>query len=158
MLDLQGREGVAARALEFTILTAARTGEVLGARVSEFDLAEGIWRVPAARMKGGRAHSVPLSRRALEIVTALHGERQGEFVFPGQKRGQPLSGAVLKNLLRRMKVGLVTVHGFRSSFRDWAADTTHFSHEVCEAALAHTSAARLREPIDGQICSRKGGS
>ena len=138
MLDLQGREGVAARALEFTILTAARTGEVLGARTSEFDLAEGIWRVPAARMKGGRPHSVPLSRRALEIVTALHEERQGEFVFPGQKRGQPLSGAVLKNLLRRMKVGLVTVHGFRSSFRDWAADTTHFSHEACEAALAHT--------------------
>src|SRR5262249_14658123 len=135
--DLQGRQATAALALEFAILTAARSGEVLGARWAEFDLERAIWTVPAARMKAGREHRVPLSRRALKIVKTLHEARDSDFVFPGQKAGKPLSVMALEMVLRRMSIEDATVHGFRSAFRDWAAECTNFTNEVCEAALAH---------------------
>ena len=137
--DLQSREATAALALEFTILTAARRGEVLGARRDEFDLERAVWTVPADRMKAGREHRVPLSGRAVAIVKALRQAAEGrEFVFAGHKPGKPLSGEALGMVLRRMKLDDVTVHGFRSAFRDWAAECTNFTNEVCEAALAHT--------------------
>jgi integrase len=133
---LQAREGSAARALEFAILTAARSGEVLGARWTEFDLGRGVWTVPATRMKAGREHRVPLPRRTLNIL-AMYTNRNGDFVFAGQKPGSPLSVMALEMVLRRMKIENATVHGFRSAFRDWAAECTNFPNEVCEAALAH---------------------
>ncbi|MGH6673876.1 MAG: tyrosine-type recombinase/integrase [Xanthobacteraceae bacterium] len=135
--DVQSRQATAARALEFAILTAARSGEVLGARWEEIDLDRAVWTVPATRMKAGREHRVPLSRRAAKIVRAIHDARKGDFVFPGDKPDKPLSVMALAMVLRRMKVGGVTVHGFRSAFRDWAAECTNFTNEVCEAALAH---------------------
>jgi integrase len=137
MADLQSRHATAALALEFAVLTAARSGEVLGARWDELDLASSVWTVPAHRMKAGYEHRVPLSRRALKIVKTLHETRDGDFVFLGQKPGKSLSVMALEMVLRRMKVDAVTVHGFRSSFRDWAAECTNFTNEVCEAALAH---------------------
>jgi integrase len=137
MTNLQARQAVAARALEFAILTAARSGEVLGARWEEFDLDQAVWTVPATRMKGGREHRVPLSQCALKIVKAMHEARNCDFVFPGQRPGKPLSVMALEMVLRRMKIQNATVHGFRSAFRDWAAERTNFSNEVCEAALAH---------------------
>jgi integrase len=124
-------------ALEFSILTAARSGEVLGAQWNEFDLDHAVWTVPAKRMKAGREHRVPLSKRALKIVKAMHGTRDGDFVFPGQQPGKPLSVMALEMVLRRMKIKDATVHGFRSAFRDWAAERTNFTNEACEAALAH---------------------
>lgn len=135
MGDLRKREAVAALALEFTILTAARSGEVLGARWEEVDLAKAIWTVPAGRMKAGKEHRVPLSPRAVEILKATQ-LFEKEWLFPTAKGGQ-LSGMAMAMLLRRMKVE-VTVHGFRSAFRDWAAERTNYAHEVCEMALAHT--------------------
>ena len=135
--DLQSRQATAALALEFAILTAARSGEALRARWEEFDLDHAVWVVPAKRMKAGREHRVPLSRRAHKIVKAMHEARDGDFVFPGQKSGKPLSEMALEMVLRRMKIDDVTVHGFRSAFRDWAAECTDFPNEVCEAALAH---------------------
>jgi integrase len=137
MGDLQARQATAALALEFAVLTAARSGEVLGARWDEFDLDRAIWTIPAARMKAGREHRVPLSKRALKIVKAMQEARDGDFVFPGQKAGKPLSVMALEMVLRRMKIEGVTVHGFRSAFRDWSAECTNFTNEVCEAALAH---------------------
>jgi integrase len=135
--SLHARNGAAARALEFAILTAARSGEVLGARWVEFDLERAVWTIPATRMKAGREHRIPLSRRALGVVKAMHERRNGDFVFAGEKPGQPLSVMALQMVLRRMKIEGATVHGFRSAFRDWAAECTNFTNEVCEAALAH---------------------
>jgi len=135
--DLRSRSATAALALEFTILTSARSGEVLGARWSEFDLDRAIWLVPAERMKAAREHRVPLSPRALRIVTDLGNSRSNDFVFPGEKAGRPLSGMSLEMVLRRMNIANATVHGFRSTFRDLAAECTNFPSEVCEAALAH---------------------
>jgi integrase len=143
LLTYDGAVPTAALALEFTILTAARSGEVLGARWDEFDLERAVWTVPARRMKAGREHRVPLSGRALAIVKALRQAEGGELVFTGHKPGRPLSGMALEMLLRRMKVDDVTVHGFRSAFRDWAAECTNFTNEVCEAALAHTVANKV---------------
>jgi integrase len=137
MSDLQARQATAALALEFAILTAARSGEALGARWEEFDLDRAVWTVPATRMKAGREHRVPLSRRALKLIKAAPVARDGDFVFPGQKPGRSLSVMALEMVLRRMKIDGVTVHGFRSAFRDWAAESTNFTNEVCEAALAH---------------------
>lgn len=137
MTDLQAREATAALALEFAVLTAARSGEVLGARWQEFDLDLAMWTVPANRMKAGREHRVPLSRPALKIVKEMHEVRDADFVFPGQQPGKPLSVMALEMVLRRMHIENATVHGFRSSFRDWAAEHTNFANEVCEAALAH---------------------
>ena len=139
MASLRKRDAVAALALEFTILTAARSGEALGARWDEIDFQNAIWTVPAARMKGGRAHRVPLSRRALVILKKLHTARTGEYIFPGQRPGKPLSGMAMEMILRRMKADGATVHGFRSSFRDWCGEVSTFPREVAEAALAHVA-------------------
>jgi integrase len=134
---LRSRDATAALALEFAILTAARSGEVLGARWDEFDLDAALWTVPAARMKAGIEHRVPLSSRALAIIKKMHENRSGDFVFPGGKPDKSLSSMALEMVLRRMKITDVTVHGFRSSFRDWAGDRTAFPRDVVEAALAH---------------------
>ncbi|MCC6924421.1 site-specific integrase [Novosphingobium sp.] len=132
---LHQREAVAALALEFTILTAARTGEVIGGKWDEVDLDKAIWTIPASRMKAGKEHRVPLSPRAVEILKATQGLRK-EWLFPANKGGS-MSGMAMSMLLRRMKVD-VTVHGFRSGFRDWSAECTGYAHEVAEMALAHT--------------------
>ena len=138
MANLRARQSSAALALEFAILTAARSGEVLGTRWEEFDLDQAVWTVPPARMKDAREHRVPLSRPALNILKAMQDCRNGDFVFPGQKVDKPsLSVTALQMVLRRMRVEGVTVHGFRSAFRDWAAECTNCPNEVCEAALAH---------------------
>jgi integrase len=133
---LRVMQGVGPRALEFAILTAGRSGEVLGARWGEIDLPEKVWTVPATRMKAGKEHRVPLSDRAMAILGELHRARISDFVFPGIKRGCPLNNTALEAVLRRAKVD-VTTHGFRSSFRDWAGDRTAFARDVVEAALAH---------------------
>jgi integrase len=135
---LRVRQSMAALALEFAILTASRPGEVLGARREEFDLNDALWTVSGARMKGGRQHQVPLSPRAVEIVQEAMLLGEG-LVFPGRKRGQPMAPGVFTEMMRRMKV-TVTAHGFRSSFRDWVGDTTAFSRDVVESALAHAIA------------------
>jgi integrase len=135
--QLRERDGLAAMALEFCILTATRSGEVLGARWFEIDLPGKVWTVPAERMKAAREHRIPLSERALGILEKLGKARTGEFVFPGQSARRPLSNMAMEMTLRRMKMDSVTVHGFRSAFRDWAGNETHFAREVAEAALAH---------------------
>lgn len=134
---LRAKEATAALALEFCILTAARSGEVLGARWSEIDMDKKIWTVPADRMKAGREHRVPLSGPAVLILKELAKTKAGDFVFAGQARGKPLSNMAMEMVLRRMKVEDATVHGFRSSFRDWAGNVTGFAREVVETALAH---------------------
>jgi integrase len=137
---LREQEGIAARALEFLILTATRTGEVIGARWDEFGLDEKLWTVPGVRMKAGKEHRVPLSARALAIIDEMKAARVNdhEFVFPGGRPGKPLSNMAMLKVLQRMDRGDLTAHGFRSSFRDWAAERTGFPHEVAEMALAHT--------------------
>jgi integrase len=137
MVKLRARQSIAARALEFAILTAARSGEVFGARWEEFDFDNAVWTVPATRMKAGREHRVPLAPRVVVIVQAMHESRKNDLVFPGLKPGKPLSPPSLVLVLRQVGIENVTVHGFRSAFRDWAAERTAFPHEVCEAALSH---------------------
>ncbi|UHC19447.1 tyrosine-type recombinase/integrase [Methylobacterium currus] len=134
--DLRKRRASSALALEFTILTAARIGEVLGCRWGEIDRERKIWTVPKDRMKAGREHRVPLSDRTLEILAAAETVRRGEFVFASHRADRPLSNMVFDALLTRMGVK-ATTHGFRSSFRDWAGEMTAFPREVAEAALAH---------------------
>jgi integrase len=129
------RQGMAARALEFVILTATRTGEVIGARWSEIDMAAKVWVIPPERMKAKREHRVPLSRRAIEILEAL--PREADFVFPGTQKGAAISNMAMGQLLKRMKRTDITVHGFRSTFRDWAAETTNYPNDVVEMSLAH---------------------
>lgn len=138
---LRAREGVACRCLEFAILTAARSGEALGARWSEIDTVARVWVIPAARMKAQREHRVPLTARALAILDemrALRVTEGAEFVFSGQRPSRPLSSMALEMVLRRMKVADdATAHGFRSSFRDWAGNRTSFPRELAEHSLAH---------------------
>jgi integrase len=130
-------EGVGARALEFLILTATRTGEVLGARWSEINLRGKLWTIPAARMKAGKEHVVPLSPRAVEILEGLKPDAPEGFVFPGRDGKKPLSNMAFLMLLRRMGRDDLTGHGFRSTFRDWAGDRSAFDHQTIEFALAH---------------------
>jgi integrase len=137
MAAVRQQEGIAARALEFAILTAARTGEVIGARWDEINIADRLWTIPATRMKAGKEHRVPLSDAALAIIRAMSGLRQGAFVFPGGRTDRPISNMAMLMLLRRMGRGDLTAHGFRSTFRDWAAERTAFPAEVAEMALAH---------------------
>jgi integrase len=134
--QLRAREAMAALALEFAMLTATRTSEVLGATWGEVDLGKAIWTIPAARMKAGKEHRVPLSSRAVEILETVKPLGKSGWLFPSD-RGGKLSGMAMAMLLRRMRLD-VTVHGFRSGFRDWAAECTAYPHEVCEMALAHT--------------------
>ena len=136
---LRDRDGIAAHALEFTILTAARTKEVRGARWDEIDSEARIWTVPAARMKGNRVHRVPLSGRVLEVLETLSKGRTGDLIFPSSRPDRPLSEMAMAMVLRRMNILDITVHGFRSSFRDWAGDCTQFPRELAEAALAHVA-------------------
>jgi integrase len=135
--QLRDREATAALALEFCILTAARTGEVLGAKWSEIDLEKKLWTVPPARMKAGREQRVPLPPRAISILESLAQTKVGEHVFTGQQTDKPMSSMAMEMMLRRMKVQDATVHGFRSSFRDWAGNESSFPREIIEAALAH---------------------
>ena len=137
MAALRLQEGVASRALDFLILTAARTSEATGARWQEIDMGSATWIVPAERIKAGKEHRVPLSTPALAIVRAMAEARQGEFVFPGGRRGRPLTNMAMAGVLERMGLDEITVHGFRSSFRDWAAERTNYPREVAEMALAH---------------------
>jgi integrase len=137
MADLRARQSTAALALEFCILTASRSSEVLNAEWSEFDLERKVWTIPANRMKAGHAHRIPLTDRALDILKSLPKLEGNPHVFPGNARGKPLSGMAMAMQLRRMKRENITVHGFRSTFRDWASEQTSFPHETCEHALAH---------------------
>ena len=138
MAALKREEGVAALALQFTVMTAARTGEVIGAKWSEINFDDETWTVPAERMKAAREHRVPLSKPALTILRERHKAAAGrEYVFPGGQKRKPLSNMAMLQTLRRMERGDLTVHGFRSSFRDWAAERTTYPAEVAEAALAH---------------------
>lgn len=142
IIELRSRDATAALALEFLILTAARSGEVIGARWSEFDLAAKVWSLPGERMKSGRPHRVPLGKRAVEILTDMAEAKTGSYIFPGPKPGKdgdnaPLSSMAFAMLLRRMKRDGVTTHGFRSAFRDWAGSVSQFPRELAEEALAH---------------------
>ncbi len=136
MVKLRTREGVAAKALEFTILTAARSGEVRGATWAEFDLKAGIWTIPAERMKAGKEHRVPLSASAIRILRPQPNQDQLELVFPAA-RGGKLSDMAMTSVMRRMEVNAVP-HGFRSTFRDWARERTNYPRDLAEQALAHT--------------------
>lgn len=136
VLRLRKAAAMAARALEFTILTVARSGETLGATWKEIDFKGKLWNVPKERMKAGEPHTVPLSAAALSILEGLYGERQGDFIFSRDGK-KPISDMAMMMLLRRMKQTEITVHGFRSGFRDWCGDATSFPREVAEAALAH---------------------
>lgn len=144
MKNLRGRTAVAARALEFTILTAARSGEARGMTWGEVDLNEKLWTVPANRMKAQAQHEVPLSDAALEILQAMkeEGLKAEDYVFPAP-RGGSLSDMALSQLLKRMEYSHITVHGFRSTFRDWAGEKTQFGREEIEMALAHTVASSV---------------
>jgi integrase len=137
LVRLSAVPGVSARCLEFTILTAARTGEAIGATWGEIDVERRLWIVPAHRMKAQREHRVPLSDRALVILSEMEAARQGEFVFLGNRARKPLSNMALSMVLRRMGIKDATAHGFRSAFRDWSAERTSFPHELSEMALAH---------------------
>ena len=139
MASLKAQEGNGALAMQFTILTAARTREVTEAKWKEFDLDAGVWTIPDTRMKAGREHRVPLPKAAVAILRVR--EKSGDksvFVFPGSKHGNAISNMAMLQTLRRMGRGDLTVHGFRSTFRDWSAEQTAFAREVAEAALAHT--------------------
>jgi len=137
--DLDHLDGMAALALRFVVLTAARSGEVRGARWSEIDMGEAIWTVPAERIKAGREHRVPLSPAALAVLDQVRPLAAGDddLVFPGARAGRPLSDVAVAKVLRRLGRDGATVHGFRSAFRDWAAERTSFAGDVAEAALAH---------------------
>ena len=144
---LRAQHNTAARCLEFVILTQPRSGEVLrsvregqieGMRWTEIDWEARVWTVPGIRMKNGKEHRKPLSSRALEILREMHEGKRGEFVFPGLDDDKPLSEMALEMLLRRMNVKPATVHGFRSTFRDWAWETTSFPGAMAETALSHT--------------------
>lgn len=173
--ELRQRDALAAMALEFTILTAARTGEVLGATWAEIDLSGKVWTIPKERMKGGREHRVPLCDRSITILEkAKLLRRKDDLVWPAAAEGKALSNMAMAVLLnRRMGRDSVTVHGFRSSFRDWAGNATNFPRELAEAALAHAigdeterayrrddAVARRRKLMDAwaAYCEPKAGS
>lgn len=136
MAALRARKPLSARALQFTILTAARTSEALKAKWGEFDLENKVWTVPAERMKAGKEHRVPLSDAAIEAISPQRGPE--EWVFPSAKPGAPITGAAMDKQLKLLDRDDVTIHGFRSTFRDWAWEATEHPREVAEAALAHT--------------------
>lgn len=138
MEKLRAMDGVSPRALEFAILTATRTGETVNARRAEVDFTAKMWTIPGERMKAGKEHRVPLSDRALEILEELPADEGDGFLFIGDKKGKPLSNMALLMTLRRMEREDLTTHGFRSSFRDWAAEQTAYPNELVEMALAHT--------------------
>jgi integrase len=134
MTKLREGDSMAAKALELQILTATRPGEVVGAMWSEFDLRGKIWTIPAERMKANKEHTIPLSPQAVELLKSI--PRVTKFVFPGVKLDKCMTTAAAMNLLKRIEPG-ITAHGFRSTFRDWAADQTGYAREVIEHAMAH---------------------
>ena len=138
--ELRTRSGYSALGLEFLILTAARTGEIIGAKWSEIDLERTVWTIPSDRMKAGAEHRVPLSSRAIEILKSINSNRNPEeYIFCGWKRNTGLSNNAFLALLKKMQRSDITPHGFRSTFRDWAAEEAHqFPNETIELALAHT--------------------
>ena len=137
MVELRQRDSISARALEFTILCAARTGETIGATWAEIDLSGKVWTVPASRMKAHKEHRIPLSDDVLKILQDLPREKGSPYVFPGAKAKSPLSNMALLEQVRGLRTGL-TVHGFRSTFKTWASEATNHANIVSEAALAHT--------------------
>src|SRR5262245_10980205 len=147
LASLREQEGIAARALEFAILTAARTGEVIEARWDEIDLLDKTWTVPGTRMKAGKEHRVPLSGRVLAILQEVRPRRHAEdgFVFPGAKLGRPLSTMAFLRVLLRMERDDLTAHGFRSTFKTWASERTAFQNEIVEAALAHVVGSKVEQ-------------
>lgn len=138
MVKLREQQGTAAKAVELAILTACRSGEVRGAVWEEFDLEAGIWIIPPERMKAKKEHRVPLQEKAIQLLRKQKELFPNGYVFPGMKEGKPLSDMSLTAVLRRMEQNEITVHGFRSSFRDWAAESTAYPNEMVEMALAHT--------------------
>lgn len=141
MAELRKQEGIGAQALEFAILTAARSGEVRGMTWGEVDLDAGIWICPGSRMKARKEHRVPLTKQAITLLNSRRGNTNpaaDELVFPGVRSGKPLSDMTLTAVLKRMGRADLTAHGFRSSFRDWAAEATNYPREMAEMALAHT--------------------
>ncbi len=137
MAALRSQEGAAARALEFLILTAARTSEVIGTQWGEIDLDKVMWTIPAGRIKAGKEHRVPLNKAALDVLCLTKPDDRQGLVFPGGKKEKPLSSNAILALLKRMQRTDITAHGFRSTFRDWAAERTNYPREVAEMALAH---------------------
>jgi integrase len=154
MTELRAQVGVASRALEFLVYTASRSQEVLKAHWSEFDLACGVWTVPAQRMKMRKEHRVPLAPVVVELLRGLYTESDNDFVFLGTQAGKPLGHTTLSALLKRMG-NEVTVHGMRSAFRDWAGETTAFPQDVCEAALAHIKGKTERAYQRGDLFDRR---
>jgi integrase len=162
MADLRKREGVSTKALEFTILTAARTNEVTKARRSEIDWKEKIWIVPPERMKAGREHRVPLTERAVKLLESLPVEVGNDFLFIGAEAGKPISNAAMAESMKRMAPPsttagkIATVHGMRSTFRDWAAERTNFPRELAEAALAHVLDSKVERAYQrGDLLARR---
>jgi len=137
MAKLAAVDGIGARALEFTILTACRSGEARGATWDEIDLDGKVWAIPAGRMKGGKAHRVPLSDAAIAVLTDMSAKRLNDIVFPGIRDKKPLSDMSLAKALKSAGGGDFTVHGFRSTFRDWATEVAQAPREIAEAALSH---------------------
>jgi len=141
--QLRERDGLSARALEFAILNASRAGEIFGATWQEMNFDDRLWIIPAQRMKSAREHRIPLTDEAIQLLQGLPGyslpeiQRENSYLFPSTQKGKPLSNMAMTTVLRRMNKGDVTQHGFRSSFRDWAAEVVHYPREVIEHALAH---------------------
>ena len=157
MAELRMKVGVSARALEFAILTAARSGEVRGAKWSEIDLDSRIWTIPGERMKAGKEHRVPLSHEVVTLLKTLPREEGVDQVFLAPKGGQ-LSDMALTSVLRRMGRSGLTQHGFRSTFRDWAGETTAYPREVCEHALAHRLADGVEAAYQrGDLLAKRAG-
>jgi integrase len=143
--SLRNQPGIAARALEFAILTGGRTAEVIGAKWSEVNSDDSIWTIPGIRMKGGKEHRVPLSSGATDILNQMLKIRRGDSIFPGVKKNKPLSNMAMLVLLRRMGwAKVITVHGFRTTFRVWADERTSFSSDAAELAIAHTISNKVQ--------------
>ena len=145
MNRLHDQEGVAAKGLEFKILTTTRTAEVIGAKWNEIDFDQAIWTIPADRMKNGTEHRVPLSGAVVSILNQIRTVRVSDYVFPGGKKNSPLSNMAFNQLLKRMNISkdVAVPHGFRSTFRDWAAERTGVQNEVAEMALAHSVSSKV---------------
>lgn len=155
--DLRQREGISARALEFGILCASRSGEVRNATWAEIDLAAKVWTIPAERMKAGKEHRIPLSAEAVSLLKAMPQIVGSDHVFPAP-RGGSLSDMSLTGVLKRMKRGDLTQHGFRSTFRDWAGETTTYPREVIEHALAHQLADKAEAAYQrGDLLVKRAG-
>jgi integrase len=157
LVKLRGRDALAARALEFCILTATRTSETLEAEWQEIDLAQQVWTIPGIRMKNGKPHRVPLTEAALAVLANLPRLAGSDYVFPGERMNRPLSNMAFLMLLRRMGRGELTAHGFRTTFRTWAAECTSFPREVAEMALSHAVGTAVERAYQrGDLFAKRG--